>query len=113
MGVGNYATSTAGAVAPAPVKSLGALLGGALAAGVGFSILYLLLSKPGAPEGVVSLATGAFEKLASPVEPIFGATAKKPAATTAVNSYLNAPVSTPATAKPAVSSAFSSPFAAI
>lgn len=58
--------ATANTITPAPVKGGLSILYGALAAGIGFSILYLFLSKPGAATSLINFAGTGFHSLASP-----------------------------------------------
>ena len=65
----SYVRDTAAAVAPPPVKAGIGVLYGALAAGVGLSMLYLLLTRTGVAVSLANLGGGGFRRLVSANQP--------------------------------------------
>jgi hypothetical protein len=105
-----YVKSTAAAVAPPPLRGGGGtMLYGALIAGIGFSMLYLLLTRTGAATGVLNLFGGGFRRLTSPTTPFFSTAAPGASSSsgltpaTGINGYLQAPAPSPASVGAAAS----------
>ena len=96
-----YVRDTAAAVAPPPVKAGGNILYGALLAGVGLSMLYLLLTRTGATVSLTNLFGGGFRRLASASTPLFGTPAPS-SNSSAMNAWLATPTgaSAPVAASP-------------
>lgn len=70
----SYVRDTAAAVAPPPVKAGAGVFYGALAAGIGLSMLYLLLTHTSVPVSLTNLFGGSFRRLIAADQPLFGST---------------------------------------